>query len=78
MERKRNKYILIASLALNGILLPLVLVGGTFVYLAGIATCSFVAVDQITDSVEDIKELPDSLEGSVEGIVGDSLPLGLK
>lgn len=78
MENKRTRNILIISLVLNGALVILSSVIGTMAFLGGLASCTVGAVNEITDTVEDIKDLPGNVEESVENVIGDSLPIGLK
>lgn len=78
MENKRTRNILTISLILNGVLIVLSSVIGTMAFLGGLASCGIGAVNEITDTVEDIKELPENVEESIENVIGDSLPIGLK
>lgn len=62
------------SLAANVLLVIFGTAIGTIAYLGGVATCVYSAVEQVNETVEGAKNLPEELGNSVEGAIKD-LPI---
>ena len=62
------------SLAANFLLVIFGTAIGTIAYLGGVATCVYSTVEQVNETVEGVKNLPEELGNSVEGTIKE-LPI---
>ena len=74
MEGRKLKTMLGLSLAANVLLVIFSTAIGTIAYLGGVATCVYSTVEQVNETVEGVKNLPEELGNSVEGTIKE-LPI---